>query len=320
MTHRDSMQRALLITRNLPPVQGGMERLIGQVAEALCTQYETAIVGPRGARLDCRPAAFHGCPLSPPARFLAGAAFRARAAARRHHPGLVLAGSGLVAPLARLAARRAGAPYAVYVHGLDIVAPHPIYRRFFLPAIRAADLVIANSRYTAGLAERAGVPKGHIRILHPGVEVPAPVPDHAWAASAFRAQYDLPAGPILFGAGRFTPRKGFADFVTHALPAVLEKLPEAQLVIAGGVPQQAVKRAGNEAEAIRRAAAAAGVAKHVHLIGSPDDAGRARAWAAADGHVFPGRDDPADPEGFGMVALEAAAQGAPTVAFAAGGV
>ncbi|MEG0184461.1 MAG: glycosyltransferase, partial [Stenotrophomonas sp.] len=37
-------------------------------------------------------------------------------------------------------------------------------------------------------------------------------------------------------------------------------------------------------------------------------------------HVFPVRSQRSDPEGFGMVAIEAAAHGLPTVAYASGGV
>jgi phosphatidylinositol alpha-1,6-mannosyltransferase len=312
--------RALLITRNLPPVIGGMERLIGHVADALMERYDTAIVGPRGAKLQGEPQAYYPCPLSPPTRFLAAAGINARKAAARHRPDLVVAGSGLIAPIARLAARKANVPYAVYLHGLDIAVQNPIYRRVFVPAIRAADRIIANSNYTARLVERDGAAQESIRILHPGVALPDVVAPHEQAVEDFRKQYDLPPGPILLGAGRITPRKGFADFIAHALPAVLEVIPDARFVIAGEVPRHSAKRTGNEAARIRQAATAANVADHVHLIGPLDDAGLARAWPAADAHIFPVRDDPADPEGFGMVALEAAAWGVPTIAFDAGGV
>lgn len=314
------MPTALLITRNLPPVIGGMERLIAHVADALASEYETVIVGPRGGQVQLEPAAYYDCPLSPPARFLAAAASKARKAARRHRPRLVLAGSGLTAPIARLAARKVHAPYAVYLHGLDIAIEHPLYRRFFLPAIRRADLVIANSHHTAGLADLAGVSSKDIHVLNPGVELPAELPEHEEAREAFRKRYALPAGPILLGAGRLTPRKGFAEFVARSLPAILEAIPDAQFVVAGEVPRHAAKQIGNEADAIRKAAEAAKAADHVHLIGPLDDAGLARAWPAADVHIFPVRDDPDDPEGFGMVALEAAAWGVPSVAFAAGGI
>lgn len=315
----DSPPRALLITRNLPPVIGGMERLIGHVAATLASEYDTTIVGPRGARLDAQPAAFHDCPLSPLIRFLATAGHKSWRAAH-HHPDVVLAGSGLAAPIARLAARKAGAPHAVYLHGLDIATPHPVYRRFFVPAIRDADLVIANSQYTARLARKSGIPENAIHILHPGVELPARIPEHEDSARAFREHHDLPAGPILLGVGRITPRKGFTDFVAHTLPAVLENIPDAQFVVAGEVPRHAAQQTGNEAEKLRQAANEAGIAEHVHLIGPLDDTGLSRAWPAADLHVFPVRENPDDPEGFGMAALEAAAWGVPTVAFATGGV
>lgn len=316
----DAPRRVLLITRNLPPVIGGMERLIGHVADILVARHETILVGPRGARLNHRPLACYDCPVSPPTHFLAAALRQSRKAARRHQPDLVFAGSGLVAPITRFAARKADAPYAVYLHGLDIAARHPLYRRVFVPAIRRADLVLTNSRYTARLAVAAGTPEARIRILHPGVSIPGAFPDREAAEAEFRARHRLPPGPILLGVGRLTPRKGFADFVARSLPAVLESLPGAQFVVAGEVPRHAASRGGNEAGAIRRSAEAAGVVARVHLIGPLDDAGLALAWPAADVHVFPVRDDPRDPEGFGMVALEAAAWGVPTVAFAAGGV
>lgn len=312
--------RALLITRNLPPVIGGMERLIGHVAGVLSRHFAALVVGPHGGRMEAAPRRYLACPLSPAWLFLAVAAARTAWSARGFRPQLVFAGSGLTAPIAWLGARLARAPYAVYLHGLDIAVPHPLYRRLFVPAIRRARLVLANSRYTAGLAAAAGVPQERIRLLHPGVDLPALPPDHGHATRSFRERYRLPPGPILLGVGRLTPRKGFSGFVAESLPQIVRGMPDAQFVVAGEVPRHAAARTGNEAERIRRAAADAGVANHVHLIGPLDDAGLALAWPAADVHVFPVRDDPADPEGFGMVALEAAAWGIPSVAFASAGV
>jgi phosphatidylinositol alpha-1,6-mannosyltransferase len=59
---------------------------------------------------------------------------------------------------------------------------------------------------------------------------------------------------------------------------------------------------------------------HVRLLGKFDDATLEAAYFAADAHVFPVLDLPGDVEGFGMVALEAAAHGLPSIAFAVGGV
>jgi len=48
-----SRPRILLITRNLPPLVGGMERLNWHLAEELAKQAQVHIVGPQG----CAPAA-----------------------------------------------------------------------------------------------------------------------------------------------------------------------------------------------------------------------------------------------------------------------
>src|SRR3546814_12287140 len=51
-----------------------------------------------------------------------------------------------------------------------------------------------------------------------------------------------------------------------------------------------------------------------------DDALLSVVYKAASAHIFPVREIPGDPEGFGMVAVEAAAHGVPTIAFATGGI
>jgi phosphatidylinositol alpha-1,6-mannosyltransferase len=55
-------------------------------------------------------------------------------------------------------------------------------------------------------------------------------------------------------------------------------------------------------------------------LGKVDDATLGQAYRSSRVHVFPVLDLPGDMEGFGMVALEAAAHGLPTVAFAVGGI
>ena len=66
---------------------------------------------------------------------------------------------------------------------------------------------------------------------------------------------------------------------------------------------------------------AAGIGQHLRFLGVITDPQElACAYESAALHIFPVRQLPGDPEGFGMVAIEAAAHGLPTVAFATGGV
>ena len=308
----------LLITRNFPPLWGGMERLNWHLAGELAKHHAVHVIAPQGAVAQA-PAGVGvtEVPLRPLRRFLLAATWAARREARRLQPEVVLAGSGLTAPLALLAARACGARTAAYVHGLDLAVPHPVYRALWLPALRRMDRVIANSRATAALAERAGVPCAHIGIVHPGVDLPQPDP---LARARFRARHALGDAAVLLSVGRLTARKGLREFVAEVLPRILARRPDVQLLIVGDVPAQALFAEAQTPESIHAAAAQAGVDEHVRFLGTQFGQDLADAYAGADVHVFPVREIANDPEGFGMVAAEAAAHGLPTVAYATGGV
>jgi len=249
-------------------------------------------------------------------RFVIGALPRALSLARRRKPVTVIAGSGLSAPFAWACARLCRARYIVYLHGLDIVADSLPYRLAWLPFVRRADLALANSHNTAMLACRVGVAR--VEILHPGTDFPPFRPD---IAQAFRARHDLGARPLMLSVGRLTPRKGLADFVREALPAILRVHPDAHLLVIGEDAVHAAKATlGSELRRVREAAEVAGVAPAIRFMPHCDDNELAAAYQSADVHVFPVRKVPGDVEGFGMVAIEAAANGLPTVAFAVGGV
>jgi phosphatidylinositol alpha-1,6-mannosyltransferase len=312
------MKKLLIVTRNFPPLWGGMERLNWHMAEELSRFYEVRLVAPAGAEAHVsRAIRVTSVPLRPLWRFLIAAAIKAIREARLWRPDIVLAGSGLTAPIARMAARVSGAKAIVYAHGLDMTVPHPVYRALWLPCMRKLDGVIANSRATAMLAEAIGMPSTRIGIVHPGVAIPDADPD---ARSRFRAAHGLGEAPVLLSVGRLTERKGMREFVCNVLPMVVAERPDAQLVIIGDAPENSLYAKGQSVESIKSAARAAGVAGNVRFLGKRFGAELADAYMGADVHVFPVRFLPNDPEGFGMVAVEAAAHGLATVAYATGGV
>jgi phosphatidylinositol alpha-1,6-mannosyltransferase len=244
---------------------------------------------------------------------------RGIAMALRTRPQVVLAGSGLAAPAAVAAAAGMGASPMVYLHGLDIVAASRVYRALWLPCIRRCRAVMVNSANTRRLAIDAGVDAGRIRIVHPGTTIPTL---DAGARARFRARHGIDAGaPLLLSVGRLTARKGLAEFVAGCVPRVRAAHPDTRLVIIGDEAPQALHRGqGAGIERVREAARAQGLEGVVTWLGPCSDAELAEAYQAADLHVFPVRDMPGDVEGFGMVAIEAAAHGLPTVAFDVGGV
>lgn len=313
--------RILIVTRNLPPLVGGMERLNWHMAEELARWAEVRIVGPQGsAALAPMGVIVREAPLIPLVKFLWSARSLARQEARTWRPDIVLAGSGLTAPLARSAAAACGARTAVYVHGLDVAIRHLLYRALWFRAIRRMDRVIANSHSTSVLCNHIGVPVDHVGTVHPGVDLPHR-DELDGAESRVREKYDLSDRHLLLTVGRLSARKGLREFVTHALPQIVKGCPDVMLLIVGDSPRHALHAEAQDPVSIQAAADSAGVGKHIKFLGIITDYAQLGAiYLAADVHVFPVREIPGDPEGFGMVAVEAAAHGLPTVAFATGGV
>ena len=313
--------RILHITRNLPPLLGGMERLNWHMADELSRYATVKLIGPQGAAaLGPSAASIKEVALRPLPRFLLASASQAVAMARCFRPHIVLAGSGLTAPAAWLAARASGGHAFVYLHGLDAAVRHPLYRSIWHPAIRRMEGVIVNSQPTAQLALQLGVTAEKITTIHPGVQLPD-TRQPPEALQAFRQHYGLGDARILLSVGRLTERKGLREFVKYALPAIVQAAPDTVLAIVGDAPTDSLLAGVQTRDSIQAVADTGGIGKHLHFLGTITDPQQlACAYESAAVHVFPVRKLEGDPEGFGMVSIEAAAHGLPTVAFATGGV
>lgn len=313
--------RILLITRNLPPLVGGMERLNWHMAEELSKQADVHIIGPSGAAvLKPQASTLSEAPLKPLPLFLLLTFFKGLWITLRWRPDVILAGSGLTAPIAWLLSRLCGARSAAYLHGFDITVNHHLYRQLWRPTFKKLDQIIVNSTPTQNLAIAAGVSQNNISIVYPGVSLPE-ASQSAESIAAFKEQHGLTGKKILLSVGRLTTRKGLREFVAQALPTIVKAEPDAVLVVIGEAPKNSLGAGIQTIESIQAQAEHFGVAEHIRFLGViTDKVLLATAYEAADVHVFPVRHIPDDPEGFGMVAIEAAAHGVPTVAFATGGV
>jgi len=304
----------------MPPLLGGMERLNLHAALAIAERSQVHVVGPAGCAESLPPAVtVDAIPVKPLWRFIVLATLAAIRSIVRQRPDMVFAGSGLTAPIAVICARIARAKSVVYVHGLDITVEHPVYRRLWLPFIRATDVCIANSLGTSRLARDAGIRADRLVIVHPGVAMPGC--DANKHVGSFRAQHGLGTRPVLLAVGRLTPRKGVLEFVRDSLPIIAAAQPDALLVVIGDEAPDALAGNGAGARAdIASMAETHGVPENVMFLGPRSDDELSAAYAAASVCIFPVRAQPGDVEGFGMVALEAAAHGLPTVAFEIGGI
>jgi phosphatidylinositol alpha-1,6-mannosyltransferase len=298
-----------------------MERLNQHVCQELMKDFDVQVCGPQGGERHLpRGIGYTGSPALPLGRFLIHNTWQAVRQSHAFKPQVIYAGSGLVTPAAQLAGRIAGASVVAYLHGLDIVANHPLYRAIFLPCIRACDGFLVNSQNTKRLAETHRIAGERIMVLHPGVEMPT-LTDRETKAAGFRNRLDAGNRPILLSVGRLTPRKGIVEFIEHSLPIIIQQVPDLLYAIIGEEPYQSA--AGHKtgiADRIRTVTGQMGLTEHVQLLGRVDDEELACAYFASQLHVFPVLGMPRDVEGFGMVAIEAAAHGLPTIAFATGGV
>ena len=321
MTSSVKTERILIITRNLPPLVGGMERLNWHMADELSKHAEVRVIGPTGsAALKPEHVSLTEAPLKPLPLFLLVTLFKALWLAIRWKPDVILAGSGLTAPIAWLASKLCGARSAAYLHGFDITVKDKLYQRLWVPTFRKIDRIIVNSTPTKGLAFAAGIPERKISIVYPGVSLPE-APQPAESIQSFKEQHGLTDKKILLSVGRLTTRKGLREFVELALPSIVQAEPQAVLVVIGEAPKNSLGAGIQTIECIQAQAERSGVAGHIKFLGVITDKKRlATAYEAADVHVFPVRHIPDDPEGFGMVAIEAAAHGLATVAFATGGI
>src|SRR3546814_19487266 len=98
-------QRVLHVSRNMPPLVGGMERLNWHIGNELQRRVELKILAPRGsAALAPSGVVSIEVPAGPLPIFLSLAALSAIRVSRDFRPDGVIAGSGLMGPVTEMAA------------------------------------------------------------------------------------------------------------------------------------------------------------------------------------------------------------------------
>lgn len=213
---------------------------------------------------------------------------------------------GLVAwGVARLTLR----PVVVYAHGEELTTwGGGIKYRAMRFVLRHADRVIANSEHTRTTLLNMGVSDPCLAVVHPGVDVSVFKP--ALSVGALRGSLNIADDEILlFSVGRLSRRKGF-DMAIRAVSRLQNEGVRLHYVI-GGV--------GEDADYLDNLIAELGVSSIVHRIGAVSDLDLPRWMNTCDVFVMPNREINGDNEGFGMVFIEAAACGKPSLAGQAGG-
>lgn len=314
----------VLVSEIFPPAVGGSGVLLDNIYRRVGNGRVTALVGGRGAKvyradranmnvryapMDSRAWGLLDAQRWPGQLRLSRDIYRLGAGGR----GIVHCGraqpEGVSAYLASLVP--GGPPYVVWAHGEDISVAQS--SRHFAWTMRRvysrASGAFANSRNTAALLRASQCFDGEVHVAYPGVDGSRFTP--AAPGSVELSQRLAPQGELLLlSVGRLQWRKGH-ELVLRALPALLREYPRLRYVIAGE---------GNQREKLTRLIVDLALGEIVHLAGEVAESDLPAYFAACDVFVLPTRVEPSDFEGFGIVFLEAAASGKPTLGGRNGGV
>jgi glycosyltransferase involved in cell wall biosynthesis len=164
------------------------------------------------------------------------------------------------------------------------------------------DAVVAPGAFVRDMLREGGV-AAPIHVIPTGVNVPRFA---SGDGAAIRKRFGIPAdAPVVGYLGRISAEKNL-DFLAKAVTRLLQQLPSARFLVAGGGPYE---------DALREHFEAAGLEGRVHATGMLAGQDLVDAYHAMNVFAFASRS-----ETQGMVVTEALAAGVPVVALEASGV
>ncbi|MEY2568872.1 MAG: phosphatidyl-myo-inositol dimannoside synthase [Actinomycetota bacterium] len=303
----------LLVTNDFPPKVGGIQSYLWELWRRLPPERVTVLTTPyAGAKEWDDAQAFRVVRTRDRVLFPTPSLVRRiNALADETDAGVVVLDPAL--PLSLLGPRLAR-PYAVVVHGAEVTVPGrlPGSSQLLGHVLRGARHVIAAGGYPAAEARRAAGPgrMPPFTIVPPGVDVERFRPLDEAERKTARAELGLPADvQIVTSVSRLVPRKGM-DVLIDAAAHLRRSHPDLVIAIAGdGRDRKRLEaRAGREGAPVR-------------FLGRVADELLPAVYGCADVFAMLCRNRWAglEQEGFGIVFVEAAACGVPSVAGDSGG-
>ena len=310
------MRRTLIVTNDFPPRRGGIQSFVHELALRLDPAQLTVYAPKWDGDAAFDAAQPFEVVRHPTSLMIGGPSVRRRAAelARSRKAEVVIFGAsaplGLITPVLR----KAGVRRAIAItHGHEAGwAALPVARQLLRRIGDETDVMTYLGEYFRVRVAGALSPQAAARMarLPPGVDAGTFRPDEA-ARRLIRDRHGLGDRPVVVCVSRLVARKG-QDTLLRAWPAVIEKIPDAVLLIAGRGPY---------AKALRQRAEQAGVTGSVIFTGPVPQDELPAHYAAGDVFSMPCRTRRGglDVEGLGIVYLEASAAGLPVVGGDSGG-
>ena len=302
---------SLLVTNDFPPKVGGIQSYLYELWRRLPPEETHVLTTPYPGAADWDAAQ----PFSIervrrrvllPAPGLAG---RVDAIARERGADVIFLDP--VLPLGLIGRRLRAAPHVLIAHGAEVNVPGrlPGGRMLARRVLRAASGLVAAGEYPARAAARAAGTELPTLVVPPGVDPDRFRPLSGDERAAARHRFGLAADrPLVVGLSRLVPRKGFDVLID----AVAGMDPGVQLAIGG---------AGRDARRLERRAGERGITGRCTFLGRVPDADLAGLYGCADVFAMVCRErwGGLEAEGYGIVFVEAASCGVPSVAGRSGG-
>jgi glycosyltransferase involved in cell wall biosynthesis len=218
---------------------------------------------------------------------------------------LILIGDPVLSPIGTTLKKLFQLPTVITVHGLDITFSFPFYQSIVPGIVDQYDQIVCISENTRQLCLDRSIRKSHCRIIHPGVEsieIPAREVARKWLEN--QVGRSLEGICVLTTVGRLVERKGGHWFTEHVMPHLSSRF-KCIYVLAG---------AGPDEQKIQQTIKAKDLQESVILLGSVPEERLNYLYRGSDLFVMPNIPVEKDVEGFGLVALEAAANAVSVVA------
>lgn len=219
-------------------------------------------------------------------------------------------GDMVLAPIALVLKRFTKKPIVATAHALELTYKNPLLRSLINASLSSIDAFVAVSPYTADLLKQRGVPSEKISVITHGVDEVTPKQQTLARNILSKALNIDPAtcqkATILLTVGRLVKRKGVAWFIESVLPR-LQAPQDSRLLYL-------IVSDGPDRKHIEQLIQQHNLSNQAKLLGKVSDDMLAILYSAGDIFVMPNIRVEGDAEGFGFVAIEAAAYGLPVIA------
>lgn len=238
--------------------------------------------------------------------------FKVRQLVKKDRPDLIWVGQVLpIGTVAYLIKKFLKIPYFVSTHGLDIMLPQKSSRKekIMRRVLNEAQFITANSKFTKKELLNLDIAEEKIEVIYPCPNIKAAAVSLEQIRE-LKQELNLEDKRVLLTVGRLVKRKGQVK-VIQALPALLKKFPELVYVVVGNGPESAILKAKS---------LKLGLKNKVIFLANISNEELPTYYQLSDIFVMPAENLAGDVEGFGIVYLEAAMLGLPSVAGKSGGV